>query len=367
MSNTVFVLGAGASKLAGAPLMKGFLDTAYDLWRTNAIPKPADECFKTVFESIAALQSVHSKSELDLDNIESVFTTCEMAKTLGRFPGKTECQIDDLIRALKVVIVQTLEHTVRFPVEEGRLKSPPPHDEFVVLLHQLKEKANPRHKVSVITFNYDIALDFSLHRNGYVIDYALEDMQADGQRLIPLLKLHGSLNWSETIATVTPKAIVPWTMQDYWRTHNISPFQEIKYCTVPIGSQLVEMSSKGGKLVTGEAVLVPPTWNKADTHRVLSKVWQKAAGALSEAENIFVIGYSMPETDAFFRYLYALGTVGQTLLKRFWVFDPDKSGAVKGRFAALLGPGAKARFDFIETPFLEAIGVLKKTFPSAGD
>lgn len=57
MSNTVFVLGAGASKIAGAPLMKEFLDTAYGLWRTNAIPKPADECFKAVFEAIAALQA----------------------------------------------------------------------------------------------------------------------------------------------------------------------------------------------------------------------------------------------------------------------------------------------------------------------
>jgi hypothetical protein len=50
-----------------------------------------------------------------------------------------------------------------------------------------------------------------------------------------------------------------------------------------------------------------------------------------------------------------------------WVFDPDKTGAVKGRFTALLGPGAMARFDFIEMPFAEAIEVLKRTFPAARD
>ena len=51
MSNTVFVLGAGASKKAGAPLMGDFLDAAYDLWRMKAIPPPADA------ESGCAVQS----------------------------------------------------------------------------------------------------------------------------------------------------------------------------------------------------------------------------------------------------------------------------------------------------------------------
>jgi hypothetical protein len=38
-------------------------------------------------------------------------------------------------------------------------------------------------------------------------------------------------------------------------------------------------------------------------------VWRTAAQHLSEAEHIFIIGYSLPETDQFFRYLYGLGTV----------------------------------------------------------
>jgi hypothetical protein len=37
MSNTVFILGAGASKQAGAPLMKDFLDTAHALWKTGKV------------------------------------------------------------------------------------------------------------------------------------------------------------------------------------------------------------------------------------------------------------------------------------------------------------------------------------------
>ena len=46
-------------------------------------------------------------------------------------------------------------------------------------------------------------------------------------------------------------------------------------------------------------------------------------------------GYSLPEADMFFRYLYAVGTIGEASLRRVWVFNPD--AGVKPRFSALLG------------------------------
>jgi hypothetical protein len=117
--------------------------------------------------------------------------------------------------------------------------------------------------------------------------------------------------------------------------------------------------------MTDEPVLVPPTWNKADSHRALESVWSLAAHELSEAENIFVIGYSMPETDSFFRHLYALGTVGKAMLRRFWVFNPNPS--VESRFRVLLGPEAEYRFDFNRAgnnTFTDAIAYLRSVFVS---
>lgn len=342
--------------------MKEFLDTAHNLWRLKAVAETAPN-FERVFDAVSALQAVHSKSQLDLDNIESVFTTCEMAKTLGRFPGDAGKDIDGIIRSLKIVIVKTLELTMRFPCNERQIKCPQPYDGFMHLVRHLKENAKPVHTVSLITFNYDIALDFAVHHYGYQADYGLDQKMLDGFEVIPLFKLHGSLNWTETNSEVQDKAVVPWTMRDYFSTHSVSLFHEVKFCTIPIGSQLPKLAKNHKQPVTGEAVLVPPTWNKAETHRTLSKVWQKAAAALSEAENIVVIGYSMPEADAFFRYLYALGTVGKTLLKRFWVFDPDSSGGVERRFTGLLGPGAAARFMYHQTDFEGALSIIQNAFP----
>lgn len=85
MRNVVFILGAGASKQCGAPLMNDFLETAFHLWKTNKVQEK-QEHFERVFRAISALQIVHSKSQIDLDNIESIFTALEMANVLGKLP-----------------------------------------------------------------------------------------------------------------------------------------------------------------------------------------------------------------------------------------------------------------------------------------
>ena len=61
MSQTVFILGAGASRQAGAPLMRDFLDIAANLWKSGEVEQD-EEHFKNVFNQIGGFQVVHSKS-----------------------------------------------------------------------------------------------------------------------------------------------------------------------------------------------------------------------------------------------------------------------------------------------------------------
>lgn len=358
MSSTVFILGAGASKQAGAPLMREFLDVAYNLWKTRQVVEPP---FEAVFKALSSLQSVHSKSQLDLDNIEAVFSACDMAKTLQRFPASgvkgSSIDLDELIRHLKIVIMATLESTLRFPCSGGRRRSPEPYDQFVKLVEGLREAVKPEHTVSILTFNYDIAVDCALCDQEYVADYAVDETDPRGTNSIPLLKLHGSLNWTDT---VDGKVIKPWHMQHYWKTTSFRGLNDAKSLCVRIGSQLGKHDF--GEPTTGVPVLVPPTWNKSDSHRALTRVWSRAAKELSEAENVFVVGYSLPDTDYFFRYLYALGTQGDVLLKRFWVFDVDNTGTVERRFKSMLGPAALARFQYHRRDFASGIAHLRETF-----
>jgi len=113
MAKNIIILGAGASAQYGAPVMRNFLDVASTLLVRGKSGKRAEN-FRRVFEALALLQPVHSKSEFDLINLESVFTALELSKTLGRFPGLSEEQIDERIHDLKWVIVHTLQQTVEF-------------------------------------------------------------------------------------------------------------------------------------------------------------------------------------------------------------------------------------------------------------
>jgi hypothetical protein len=70
----------------------------------------------------------------------------------------------------------------------------------------------------------------------------------------------------------------------------------------------------------------------------------------------------MPPSDAFFRHIYGLGTVGDVDLKRFWVFDPNDSGEIEDRYRRLLGPSAKQRFQYFAEDFTDAIVRLGQTF-----
>jgi hypothetical protein len=177
------------------------------------------------------------------------------------------------------------------------------------------------------------------------------------------MKLHGSLNWGR--CNECP-LIIPWPMHEFFsnRSWDLS-FHETKSVSLNIASHLSALTHCG-KPVSTEPVIGPPTWNKTQYYEDLATVWRTAAHHLSDAEHIFIMGYSLPETDQFFRYLYALGTVGETRLKRRWGFDPDSSGQVRVRFEKLLGPMAKSRFELKHKTFSEAITDLQKEYSLGG-
>ncbi|MBI5693647.1 MAG: hypothetical protein HZC55_26520 [Verrucomicrobia bacterium] len=353
MAKHIILLGAGASAQFGAPVMSNFLDVARDLYAAGKVG-PEKGRFENVFSAIASLQAVHSKADFDLINIESIFTAFELAKTLGRFPDRKPEELDKLIEDLKWLIIVTIEQTVRFRANEGRIEA---HDGTASFLAKLRElwKGTPV-SLAILTFNYDIIWDLALLQAGFRVDYGVGQRVAEDRR-IPLLKLHGSLNWGVESQS---GAVVPWFLSNYLSHFGVEPFREIKEARIPIGSQifrLMEFTSEK-KQINPVPVIVPPSWNKADSHRAISSVWAKAAEELSDAESIYVVGYSLPTTDSFFRQLFALGSVGKTLLKRFWVFNPDPSR--EAVFRGMLGQGALSRFRYYPDTADFAFGVISR-------
>ena len=155
-----------------------------------------------------------------------------------------------------------------------------------------------------------------------------------------MLKLHGSLHWARCSKC---DAIVP--CNGVTRRGN-EHFHEA--CRAP---------ELPGASCLPDPIIVPPTSSKRQGHQEVRDVWRRAAVELAEARNVFVIGYSLPPTDHFFRELFGLGTISARL-RRLWIFDPVP-GPVEGRCREFLGPDAVRYLESFELPFSKAISEMK--------
>ncbi len=336
--------------------MSDFLDKAAALMRLgkNTLGD-SFASFENVFSAIGELKGVYAKSHLDLDNIEEFFGVVEMAVLLKTFAERDFEAIKALRNDVVTLIYKTLEICIQFPNYSGIIGAPLSYHEFVVAAvgRNHSSGTGAPHQPHFITFNYDLALDVALNVRKIRYDYGLDkEVPSD---LVPLLKLHGSLNWG---ACAKCGKIVPYPMAQYAPQVGQKPKQVV--CDP--GELLPNMKCCDTPLSL-PPVIVPPTWNKTDYRDRLSFVWQNAARVLAEAENVFIIGYSVPETDSFFRYLYALGSESKTRIKRFWVFDIDEK--VEERFKRMIGGGIENRFLFRRLKFSDAIPVISRALEEA--
>ncbi len=314
--------------------MSDFLDQARNLQESGAIKNsPADLAFTDVFNAMGELRFVYDKSHLETDNIETLFGTIEMGVLINKFGQRKEQEILNLRSSIITLIVSTLELSIKFPVREDHIYPSPPYDKFVEMINKLRQNPSTENMTfSFITFNYDLALDYALrHQASIPWDYCLSDKPKSHK--YPYLKLHGSINWGvcQKCKTIVPNEYGPYPSAEnhvFWDAG--SRINEHEHCEKPLGGPLI----------------VPPTWNKTDHPHNLINVWRRASEELGTANNIFIIGYSMPETDSFFRYLFALGSESATRLQRFWVFNPDEGGSVEERFDKLIGAGIRKRYRF---------------------
>ena len=176
MSRVVFIFGAGASALAGVPTMDRFIDAASTLYRTGTNSPEDQEAFGMVLKARSKLQTVHSKATLDLNNIESLFGAFEMAALLGKLSDLQQEEIIRLPSHTNRVIARTIEANMRLPVRgsgaDGVLP-PQPYEQMMDLVADIRRSDPSGKAVSLITFNYDVALDYAAHYGGVPIDYCL--------------------------------------------------------------------------------------------------------------------------------------------------------------------------------------------------
>ena len=162
--------------------------------------------------------------------------------------------------------------------------------------------------------------------------------QPDDRQTCSLLKLHGSANWATCTGCGTA-FIVPGKITEH-----------------PADFRSLRCGACGDDPV--HILLIPPSWDKSEYRELLKRVWAKAIEELSAATRICIIGYSLPEVDAFFKYLLTLALSENHRLYKLIVVDygPDamevlattrNRSPVEERYRSLLDPlFQERRFSF---------------------
>ena len=348
--------------------MADFIKRAKQLQAANAYGSAAGQIQDVLDAAYKDLRQIHTKSTIDYENVEELFSAIDIAHLVQRFGSRPSERIDELRKSIVVFIYRTIEETVRIPFNGSMVRATKGYDDLARYVRENVDRAAPRglQEVSFITFNYDTCLEFALDRHGLGVDYGLGEPFVDGsankyQVKIPVLKLHGSINWAtcSKCKKVIPTEVNPWRHGGY--LFIIDQGQEL---SLPLGTRIAGQTHSCGTPLDPLPLLVAPTWNKSSSASGLHDVWKRAAMELGSAENIVVIGYSFPVTDMFFKYLFALGSDSDAHLDKFIVVNGPNGEDTRGKFEGLLGPMSARGFTFYPFLFSGASNIIKDVLGS---
>jgi NAD-dependent SIR2 family protein deacetylase len=314
----VYILGAGASAMLGAPLVKDFLARARELMYSprfrSLLPEPLlgrlEEAFESVFRYHGSLLETRKYLGIDLGNIETLFSILDMdiqtsevnQRTLGGTGEQSSPELQKLRENFFTLIVATLKASTNY--SEGSFDT----------YRRIIQRLAANNGATFITLNYDLAIEKALQHfdargmPDYIADYRTseqENMNKEVRGKV-LLKLHGSVNWTYCEKCKTLKSF----------PDEITPLELEGNRHLCHAMNCIEKAQN---------VLIPPTWYKYNTSEVFTRIWARAIEEISKATHLLMIGYSFPRTDAFFDQLLTLALKKSKNLKQVYVVNTDKN------------------------------------------
>jgi hypothetical protein len=283
---TVIFLGAGASKVDGAPiqseLFRGFFESCRDQ-RPDGPLREMERELATYFDRMWGIDvDQEDLSTVKFPTFEEALGLLELAESRGEFfrgfggLNQNTTRGKELRNHLISLIAVYLEKKLRTSGNYHR-----------VLVDRLR-KQECLEQTAFISLNYDILIDNSLTMQGATgINYAVSFSNHDSlwrPRAIPLLKLHGSLNWL------------------YCPTCNVLDLYEGE----KIAAQLIDAPHRGVCDRCQELrvpIIIPPTFFKVMSNFYLQQIWKRAEEELKLASRIVFCGYSFPDADMHIKYL----------------------------------------------------------------
>lgn len=321
--------------------------------------------YETEFELVESfreeIQKCRVKANVDINNLEYVFNAIEMNEiiaTITSFNTKKTNRLRDSFKKLIVGTIQgcqKLELSAEFRHGEGwfhKTLGPKGYNRLVKLI----KSELPKHNFSIMSFNYDLGLEAAFNCQGVPYFYPTIE-ETPNFKTVMLLKPHGSLNWFVDPTQNKIHAFQPNTSISYLQK---APEQRIS-CTF---DQSTEFSPLINKFKLNPIpFIVPPAESKRDERSKLKKLWKTIASEVKKADVFLVIGYSLPDTDTFFKQFFALASDSSHVAKSFFVFDVSKRSIEKVH--SMLGPSLLECFTYFQGTFSSCIGLLEEAYKAS--
>lgn len=301
MERVVYWLGAGFSAPLGLPVTSNFLMKSKDQFAADPV---TFKSFEEIFPQIDALAKAKSFFSTDLFNVEEVLSLIEMNANLNSKGKAFRVDFLDYIRAVIEYHTPTPATPSHYPNNwwDYIFGSDSIHRTFGTLVASLhgisirnsrpgdsdqskrfESRVFPNRNTlySVVTVNYDLVLEryAKLLTSNYNFSAGFvrrqEQPAAELGQDVYLAKLHGSVESVD---------------------------------------------------------LVPPTWNKGLYPGIVDS-WQLAYRVLSSANHLRIIGYSLPTSDNYVRFLLKSAALASHNLKSIDVLClDDKRQSIKSRY-----------------------------------
>lgn len=331
---TVYVLGAGASVHAGAPVLMDFVPKARQLFESKRANLVFSESFGKALHWIDRLRASSYYVDVNLDNLEHVFSIAELQAQIGDEEGRETAD------ALGRLICETLDLSCELTYDGETTPAEPTYARFATCIRPAynADRRAALERDAVISLNYDVLLDHALWFSRRGRDYGFPDPSDPSAGGVPLYKLHGSVNWAScpeckpSVAQILDPSPLP---PGSHFTHRAQSGMRVPIRSVTANMKLTKcpICSKPDML---RPLIVPPTWSKQIRGiETLGRVWRAALQALRRASRIVTIGYSLPRTDTFFQYLCALAVKDNHRLEEVIVVNPDATPDFQARYRSV--------------------------------
>jgi len=328
--NIVFILGAGASAAYGPPVMAGFMDEAKRLYFAKKSVDESDgllRCYEKLFSFHDHCRTSTWAFRRNWENMEELYTQADLLR-LSSVAASERDKYHELCSNIAWVIWDVYRRCTVQAFSER----------FPQVCHRV---VDGDFRPIVITTNYDLLCELALTHHtrpkeiggfaypGFIdkpgggrflsTDMAV-GLEGFRRNVVPIIKLHGSTNWF----VKSRKPEVEW---------------------VAAKDGLVGMSEATGTIPSFTGMsnsdvtpgIIPPMLGKMSVAPVIAAHWSAAIHAIRYARQIWVIGYSFPQTDVFMTRLLTQGLLKDFQLERFVIADLQSEEKWQERIDSMLG------------------------------